>query len=639
MENPSVCLFPTPKSCVQGGGSLPLPGSLRLTIDPAVQADFDRRHIDLSALLSPLAPVRTDGTCAVTIANAEDIPAEGFRLRVAEAGIAVDCGDAAGAYYALRALLQIARQCAGSALPCLAIADAPALPVRGVLVDIGRNKIPKMRTLYALVERLADMRINHLELYMDGYSFDWKAYRYLFTNETPITAEEIRLLDNYARQRFVDLVPNQNCLGHMDPWLAQPPMRRFAECEQGFLFQGLYHRQPGTIDPSDPEAVSFVLRLLDELTENFGSGYVNVNLDEPFELGKGKNSARVAREGVAPLYMEYVRRLAQHCRAQGKRMLMWGDVVFSSPDCIEELPEDVILLDWLYEGDGDFAAHAEAMAATGRSFLLCPGSSSWCSFTGRSDNMRRNIANALDCAVRFGGKGIVLTDWGDLGHWQYLSVSYLPYAHAAGMAWSGNRFDEDALYAYCDRDIYGDPNGQAARLAWALGDYGRYEHAPLYNTTLCFAVMASKYRFDSIEEFHQKMEILRALSRHIAQGMGRTLPDAEIHLDAEGLRAYLADCATRVDGLHLTGAEADPIRQEMRMGIRMALHGLSLYQAMSLYASEPARFSQEMRALAGDLADILPRHHALWSARNRQGGYAASQAQLLHLMDFYQRHA
>ena len=84
---------------------------------------------------------------------------EGYRLSISEDGIHIVAHDAAGAFYAAMAMRQIARQSAGAGeLPCLRIEDWPDFPHRGVMLDISRDKVPTMETLYALVDLLADRR-------------------------------------------------------------------------------------------------------------------------------------------------------------------------------------------------------------------------------------------------------------------------------------------------------------------------------------------------------------------------------------------------------------------------------------------------------------------------------------------------
>ena len=159
------------------------------------------------------------------------------------------------------------------------------------------------------------------------------------------------------------------------------------------------------------------------------SSYINVNMDEPFELGMGKNKEAAEKEGRLSLYFEYVEKLHDYCTSQGRKMLMWGDEILHHPDCVSRFPKDAVLLDWIYEGDAHFEDHAKLMQKTGLNYCLCPGTSSWGSLTGRSDNMAKNIRDAASCAIQYGGRGIITTDWGDLGHWQYLSASYPGFAY------------------------------------------------------------------------------------------------------------------------------------------------------------------------------------------------------------------
>lgn len=633
-----IQVFPTPDRLEFTEGFLKKPSILNILIDSVIEIEFRGRGIVPSELFAEIAQSGTEsGSCTLQIMSAANFPQEGYRLSVTQDGIKVECGTAAGAYYALLSLRQIFAQ-TNSQIPCLQITDEPLLAVRGILLDIGRNKIPKMETLFAVIDTLSKMKVNHVELYMQGYSFEWLQYKYLFTDETPITAVEFRSLSEYAHRHFIDLVPNQNSLGHMDEWLAHPQFRKLAECEDGFLFQNLYWRAPGTIDVNDLQAKKMVTGLFDELMENFSSGYVNVNLDEPFELGKGKNQSPEGENHNAKLYTDYVKHMNDYVRGKGKKMLMWGDVIFSHPESISDLPEDVTVLDWIYEGDGSFEKDCRIIGETGRDFYLCPGTSSWCSFTGRSENMKKNIRNAVDCADRYGAKGIVLTDWGDLGHWQYLSASYLPFAYGAGYSWSGTAFVEETLFCYCDREIYCDPNGEASRIALALGNYYRFEHAPLYNTTLCFAVMSSKYRFDTKEEFQDKMQMMLTLSRNIAKGLDLVPESSEIKLDSAGLAHYLAGLTDKISGLQLNCPDGDLIKKEMALSARMISHGMRLYVAMTDHAEDKEQFAKDMRYLYQDIGEIMQEHYPLWTARNRQGGYAKSQEQMLHLMQVYDKY-
>jgi hexosaminidase len=89
----------------------------------------------------------------------QKVPQEqGYYLVIAPGGIHVSGHDEAGVFYGLCTLIQIMDQ-AGGELPCLQIQDWPDFPVRGVMLDISRDKVPSMGTLFSLVELLASWKI------------------------------------------------------------------------------------------------------------------------------------------------------------------------------------------------------------------------------------------------------------------------------------------------------------------------------------------------------------------------------------------------------------------------------------------------------------------------------------------------
>lgn len=626
-------IYPKPLKASISSETLPPLSQLVLESDPSLLNACKEHGYSPEEDLKSL--YQQDGTfkCRFQIRQAPLHP-EGYHLTIDSDHILLLAGGGAGLFYGIQTLKQIASQSAR--LPLCDIEDRPALNIRGVILDIGRNKIPTMETLYSLLDKFALMRINHVELYMEGYCYAYRNYPYLFTDDTPITGEEFKTLDTYAKSLFIDLVPNQNVLGHMDQWLAKPQLNPLAECEDGFIFENLYWRPPMTLDARDPKSFAFVTDMLDDLLENFSSSLLNVNMDEPFELGKGKNQAEAEKKGTSRLYLDYVQKINDYCRKKGKRMMMWGDQVLENPDSVSALPKDIILLDWIYEGDAHFETHARLMQSTGLDYCLCPGTSSWGAITGRSDNMKKNIKDAVDCSARFGGKGIIITDWGDLGHWQYISSSYPAFALAGLYSWSGADAPEDCAAWFCNRVIYQDSSDSAYDTVYALGNYYHYEHAPLYNTTLCFAIMSSKYTFDSLKEFDEKIQRLLILSANIARTNHIPPQKPEIHLDYEGLQSYLDDIEDRISSLDLYCDDGDLIKEEMRNGIRMIRHGALLYHTFTEDRENKDLLKKDLESLYCQLDGLLKIHHGLWMSRNRTGGFSKSISHMLHLLKFYQ---
>src|SRR4029453_13120330 len=106
----------------------------------------------------------------------------------------------------------------GGRLPVGTVEDWPDVPVRGVMLDVSRDKVPTMETVRALVDRLAGWKVNQLQLYME-HTFAYRDHEDVWRAASPFTAEEVVELDAYCRARHVELVPNQNCLGHWERWL------------------------------------------------------------------------------------------------------------------------------------------------------------------------------------------------------------------------------------------------------------------------------------------------------------------------------------------------------------------------------------------------------------------------------------
>ena len=221
---------------------------------------------------------------------------QGYRIDIAVGRIDLIGHDETGLSYARQTLVQLRRQYAIE-LPIGTIEDWPDFPLRGVMLDVSRDKVPTTATLFGLVDLLAELKVNQLQLYTE-HTFAYAHHRDVWHDASPITAEEIRLLDKYCRARFIDLVPNQNSFGHMERWLRHPRYEPLAEKPDGFTFPwGTRHEGGFSLNPLDPRSLELVEGLYDELLPNFSSRLFNVGCDETFDLGLGKSKAEVERRG------------------------------------------------------------------------------------------------------------------------------------------------------------------------------------------------------------------------------------------------------------------------------------------------------------------------------------------------------
>ena len=409
----------------------------------------------------------------VRASSAPDHP-EGYALTISKSGIEISFREAAGWRAATATLRQLLRQF-GRRLPCLKIRDWPDFARRGVMLDVSRGRVPKLETLLDLADKLADFKINELQLYTE-HTFAYRRYKSVWQSWGALTAKEIQILDTRCRELGIDLVPNQNSFGHLRCFLEDPRLKTLGELdgpyesESGDAATGDHFlRRPTTLAPNHPGALPFLRGLYDELLPNFSSAFFNIGGDETWDLGKGRSKKRCAAQGKGRVYLEFLKKIHREVSRRDRRMMFWGDIILKHPQLLRELPENAIALNWGYEAAHPFETEAARFAEAKIPFYVCPGTSTWQTLIGRHDNALANLRAAAQAGRKFGAIGFLNTDWGDGGHPQPLAVSWPLFAAGAALAWNSKAPDQKQLAAVLSRDVFDDPTGRVASAGFKLG--------------------------------------------------------------------------------------------------------------------------------------------------------------------------
>ncbi len=522
----------------------------------------------------------------VVTARAHDLPAQGYRLRVTGDGDAIiEAADTAGEFYARQTLNQLAEP-DGTVGEC-EITDWPDLAVRGVMLDVSRDKVPTMATLLALVDRLAGWKINEVQLYTE-HTFAYAGHEDVWRDASPFTPDEITDLDAFCAARHITLTANQNCLGHMERWLRFPRYRELALSPEPFTIAGVMRRPPMTMDPSNPRSLALTRDLLGQLLPHFRhSDRVNVGLDEPFELDPARYDE----------YVAYLAALRAAPELDGREMLVWGDILTGHPELIAHIPDGVTIAEWGYEATHPFDDRVGALAAAGRSAWVCAGTSSWSSLFGRTTNMRENHVAAAEAAGRHGASGYLNTDWGDGGHLQYLPASEPGLAMGAAVSWclETNREVDFAL-------------DEATGALVALGDLHRVAARQTPN-------MASY--------------LLPLWLPHLRRGF---VSDDEL----EEIDAGLAAGAAAIESAALDRNDGDLVRAEIANSIELARVMIDDGRARNGGTGTLGDIGHHERGRMADRLDaIAGAHRSLWLRRNRPGGLSDSVSWLERLAASY----
>jgi hypothetical protein len=529
-------------------------------------------------------------------------PAQGYHLEITPNAITIVGNNTAGVFYGVCTLRQLIQQY-GRALPALVIDDWPDFQARGVMLDISRDRVPTMDTLYDLIDRLAGWKVNQLQLYME-HTFTYRHHPDVWADASPMTGEEILLLDAYCRQRHIELVPNQNSLGHMERWLKHPRYLPLAEAPDGFIPPwGGPRRPPSTLNPLDPASIDLIRSLFAELLPHFTSSLFNVGGDEPWELGQGRSKEAVEARG-GEVYLDYLLQLYRAVGVHGRRMQFWADIIVKYPNLVSQLPNDVIAMVWGYEynqpGEDDCAIVARSKIP----FYVCPGTSAWNTLVGRTHNAVRNIANAAELGLRYGAIGYLNTDWGDNGHWQPLPSSYLGFAYGAAVSWALDANRDLDLPAALDAFAFDDRSGVMGRLAYDLGNIYQITGPEGTNSSLL------------VNSLLRAAEDLRDPERRL-QSWGWA--DADLRRETllrvpDQVEAILAP----LDRAAMNRSDAALIQDEFRLAGDLLV--FAARRLLHLFYDDPFD--------ASTLPTLLQRQRQNWLARSRPGGLADSLARL-----------
>jgi hypothetical protein len=542
---------------------------------------------------------------------------QAYYLKIEKETISILGQNQAALFYAKQTMLQLISYCIteNKPLPCVLIKDNPDFERRGYMLDISRDKVPTMETLYSLIDLLASLKINEFQLYTE-HTFAYKNHKIVWENSSPMTAEEIKKLDIYCKDRFIDFVPNQNSFGHMENWLKHDEYLELAECITTCkTIWGPSKRH--SLDPTNPKSFELMQELYAELLPNFSSKYFNIGCDETVELGLGKSAPTCKKQGKGRVYLDYLLKLNSEVNKHDKQAQFWGDIIVNHPELISELPKNMIALVWGYDANFPAGKDLPKFVAAGLDFYVCPGTSTWNSLIGRNQNAFENLKNAAIQGKKYFAKGYLTTNWGDNGHWQPMSVTYPAMLLGAAYSWNYSEKTFNNLEFTLNHYIYEDKTGNTAKAILKLGYADTKTNIPNGNAN-AFHLMLYRYKW-TMDGFYQTKE-----------------------LNVEGLEAAEKEILSALEILK----EAKPqskdsaiIILETEQAAKLALHGIHLGIAR-LYAKDKAteNIPKEVKSeLIAELKPLIDKHRELWIIRNRPGGLDDSAGKLEKLLEYYKK--
>lgn len=317
--------------------TLPLiPAPQTITTTDAATTPLTAAHVDsLAAALEPWAPrasaaarrlltrgVTADAQTSTVAVDARldgSLASESYTLDLAPGSWTLTAADEAGAFWAVQSLAQMVRD---GRVPAVTLSDAPAYPVRGMMLDIARFYFGPA-DIRRVIDLAASYRLNQLHLHLSddqGWRLEIPS-RPLLTKLSSaqdvaggeggsLTLADYHELQQYALDRHVVIVPEVDLPGHTHaaqvayPEISPDGLERepYTGTEVGF----------SSLHLTSDESWAFVDDVVATLAEHTLGEYIHLGGDESLTLTREQ-------------YVTYMERLGAVAAAHGTKVVFWQE--------------------------------------------------------------------------------------------------------------------------------------------------------------------------------------------------------------------------------------------------------------------------------------------------------------------------
>ena len=377
---PDLRLIPAPT------GWRPEPGVLAATGFATEYSEFAKvkalsNRLGLGDFLTP------DGV-PVAVEKYDGLATEAYRISIANDGIRVRTGDAAGVFYAAITLLNLRATYDGK-LPLGEVTDQPRFAWRGQHLDCARHYF-RPDTLMRLIDLMAFLKLNRFHWHFcddEAFRLELECLPELW-QETAMRGEShpipgvfgggvesgrtyskafaAKLID-HARTMHIEVMPEIEVPDHALALNTVVPGLRDPEDTSAEVSVQGYKRN--TINPAMPRTWEVVEALIDEIADLFPFERIHLGCDElPANTWSGSPAADglKAREGLATtddLQGWMMERLARRLAARGKKAAAWEEAERGKGGGIGN---GALLFSWSRQAPGIAAAKA------GYDIVMCP---------------------------------------------------------------------------------------------------------------------------------------------------------------------------------------------------------------------------------------------------------------------------
>ncbi|MDR1663641.1 MAG: beta-N-acetylhexosaminidase [Clostridiales bacterium] len=297
-----------------------------------------------------------------------------------------------------------------------------------LMLDCSRNAVPNVGTIKTLLDLMAKMGYNRLELYTED-TYEIKNRPYFGYLRGRYTGAEIKEIDAYAGAKGIELTPCIQVLAHLNQIFRWPAFDGVRDCDDILLVD-------------EPETYALIEDMFRSVAQNFTSRNVNIGCDEAHRVGLGQYLVKHGFQDRFEIINRHVGKVLDIAKKYGFKCAMWSDMYFRlisggeyystdkeiPQDILDRVPGDVSLIYWDYGYNPDVDSYRRMFAGHkrfGNDIEFAGGAWRWTGFAPDNAYSMKALEVQITAAKEFGVKSAMLTAWGDEGA-EGSAFSFLP---------------------------------------------------------------------------------------------------------------------------------------------------------------------------------------------------------------------
>lgn len=399
---PDIAIIPEPVSVIKSEGYFVLPSNVVIQapalpeIKQVVTFLQERLSIPTGSYVAEISTPSASSTISLILNDKQNsaLGAEGYQLSVTPNHITIKANKPAGLFYGAQSLIQLFPKEIESKeavenitwkAPCVEIIDYPRVGWRGLMFDVARHFFTKAE-VKQYIDAMVRYKYNVLHLHLtddEGWRIEIKGFPKLtdvgawnvkkvgeFGNFFPPAADEprnyggfytqddIRELVQYAKERFVNILPEIDVPGHSlaaiasYPELSCTPGAENYRVRSGERIMDWSRGAPpialvdNTLCPANEKVYSFLDTVITQVAQLFPFEYIHMGGDEaPFNFWEKSDSikALMKKEGLKNMHQVqgyFEKRVQKIVELKGKKFMGWDEILDG------DMPQNTAVMSW-----------------------------------------------------------------------------------------------------------------------------------------------------------------------------------------------------------------------------------------------------------------------------------------------------